>query len=146
MKAYAMSEEAWYYVNNGLRIGPMSLKEIIITLPDAENVLVWCEASPRLLPRHEMALAPNRNLLANRRFQRAFSSSRAARIVGVCSQLLLRYADRAYKRFCYLSVRPEMAHRASCIDRLPSLAIGTASRSAFALRNVSPGAYPSAWG
>lgn len=41
-----MSEEAWYYVNTGVRVGPIdlkSLKETLVTLPDAENVLVWCE-------------------------------------------------------------------------------------------------------
>ena len=44
-----MSEEAWYYVDSGLRIGPISLqslKETLVTLPDAENVLVWCEGFP----------------------------------------------------------------------------------------------------
>jgi hypothetical protein len=49
MKAYAMSEEAWYYVASGLRTGPISLqslKETLVTLPDAENVLVWCEGFP----------------------------------------------------------------------------------------------------
>ena len=44
-----MSEEAWYYVDSGLRIGPISLqglKETLVTLPDAKNVLVWCEEFP----------------------------------------------------------------------------------------------------
>ena len=44
-----MSEEAWYYVDSGLRIGPISLqslKETLVTLPDAENVLVWREGFP----------------------------------------------------------------------------------------------------
>jgi hypothetical protein len=41
-----MSEEAWYCVDSGLRIGPISLQslnETLATLPDAKNVLVWCE-------------------------------------------------------------------------------------------------------
>ena len=44
-----MSEEAWYYVDSGLRIGPINLqglKETLVTLPDAKNVLVWCEGFP----------------------------------------------------------------------------------------------------
>ncbi|WP_426435903.1 DUF4339 domain-containing protein [Bradyrhizobium genosp. P] len=44
-----MSEEAWFYVDSGLRIGPISLqglKKTLITLPDAENVLVWCKGFP----------------------------------------------------------------------------------------------------
>jgi hypothetical protein len=44
-----MSEEAWYYVDSGLRIGPTSLqdlKETLVALPDAKNVLVWCERFP----------------------------------------------------------------------------------------------------
>jgi hypothetical protein len=44
-----VSEEAWYYVASGLRIGPISLqslKETLVTLPDAENVLVWREGFP----------------------------------------------------------------------------------------------------
>jgi hypothetical protein len=42
------------------------------------------------------------------------------------------------------SVRPVRPGRASGTYRLPSLVTGTASLSAFALRNVSPGACPSA--
>ena len=41
--------EAWYYVNSGRRIGPLSLpglKDTLATLPDAKNVLVWCEGFP----------------------------------------------------------------------------------------------------
>jgi hypothetical protein len=44
-----MSEEAWYYVDSGLRIGPISLqglRETLVTLPDAKNVLVWGEGFP----------------------------------------------------------------------------------------------------
>jgi hypothetical protein len=44
-----MSEEAWYYVDSGLRMGPISLhdmKETLATLPDAKKVLVWCEGFP----------------------------------------------------------------------------------------------------
>jgi hypothetical protein len=44
-----MSEEAWYYVDTGTRIGPIgiqNLKETLVMLPDAENVLVWCEGFP----------------------------------------------------------------------------------------------------
>jgi hypothetical protein len=44
-----MSEEAWYCVDSGLRIGPFSLqglKDTLVTLPDAQNVLVWCEGFP----------------------------------------------------------------------------------------------------
>jgi GYF domain 2 len=47
-KADAMSE-AWYYVNSGQRSGPLSLhgmRETLATLPDAKNVLVWCEGFP----------------------------------------------------------------------------------------------------
>jgi hypothetical protein len=41
--------EAWYYVDSGERIGPLSiqsLNETLATLPDAKNVLVWCEGFP----------------------------------------------------------------------------------------------------
>ena len=41
--------EAWYYVDSGTRKGPISiqsLNETLVTLPDAENVLVWCKGFP----------------------------------------------------------------------------------------------------
>jgi hypothetical protein len=41
--------DTWYYVNSGLRTGPISLrglKETLATLPDANDVLVWCEGFP----------------------------------------------------------------------------------------------------
>lgn len=44
-----MSEDAWYYVDSGQRIGPLgllSLKKILVTLPDSETLLVWCEGFP----------------------------------------------------------------------------------------------------
>jgi GYF domain 2 len=44
-----VSEEAWYFVDSGLRAGPISLqslKETLVTLPHAENVLVWCNGFP----------------------------------------------------------------------------------------------------
>jgi hypothetical protein len=37
---------AWYYADSSRSIGPLSiqgLKETLVTLPDAKNVLVWCE-------------------------------------------------------------------------------------------------------
>jgi hypothetical protein len=44
-----VSEQAWYYVDTGLRTGPIglqALKEKLDTLPDANDVLVWCEGFP----------------------------------------------------------------------------------------------------
>jgi hypothetical protein len=56
----------------------------------------------------------------------------------VVARLPLRYGAHAFERVGCLKVLPATAPRASCTYRLPSLATGTASRSAFALRSVSP--------
>ena len=59
---------------------------------------------------------------------------------------LLPSKVRAYRRADCPWVRLEMGHHAFGIYRLSLPATGTASRSVFVLRNVSPGACVIAWG
>src|SRR5258708_36961272 len=144
--------DLWYYAEGEKTRGPCSIDELIpllIRISDPRRIMIWRHGFDDWKPVEEVRevaqkvfrpppLKPGPPPIPPASAQRrnfAASHNCLCRIPTVleCIPIALR---------CL----PVTCHRAFGTYRLPSPATGTASRSVFALRNVWPGAYPSACG